>query len=166
MDMQPITINIAVANGLGSAKKLLKDIEDGTSKYHFIEVMACPGGCVGGGGQPRSQLKDIVKIRQGALYGVDERATLRRSHENPVVQTLYNQFLGEPGSPKAHKLLHTQYVECGPPKFDITKPGAPVEEGVCYESDVCDALSDEEGQGARAHVDVDATGCYGAHNLI
>lgn len=154
----PLEVNVAVANGLGNAKKLIKDVEDGTCKYQFIEVMACPGGCVGGGGQPRSKDKNIVQTRQNALYTVDEKSTLRRSHENPVVAKIYKEFLGEPGSHKAHELLHTEYVECGPAKFDITAPQAvPEEPEVCYASDVCeDDLSD----GSSSSSAVDITNCY------
>lgn len=119
---EPVTVNIAVANGLGNAKKLLKAVQEGQKEYHFIEVMACPGGCIGGGGQPRSKDKEILQKRQGALYSVDERQVLRRSHENPVVQQLYDEFLERPNSHKAHELLHTYYVPCGPEKFDINAP--------------------------------------------
>lgn len=141
---EPITVHVAVANGLGNAKKLVKSVEDGTANYHFVEVMACPGGCVGGGGQPRSKDKEIVKKRQMALYDVDERKTLRRSHDNPIVQEIYGSYLGEPCSEKAHELLHTHYVECGPGKFDITAPPPPpdacalVEEESCnVEAEIC-----------------------------
>ncbi|KAG7666757.1 putative NADP-reducing hydrogenase subunit HndD [Nannochloris sp. 'desiccata'] len=119
---EPVDVHVAVANGLGNAKKIVKKVEDGTANYHFVEVMACPGGCIGGGGQPRSKDKEILQKRQSALYGVDERKTLRRSHENPIVREIYGEYLGEPCSEKAHELLHTHYVECGPGKFDITAP--------------------------------------------
>ena len=135
---EPMTVNIAVANGLGNAKKLVKAVEDGSANYHFVEVMACPGGCVGGGGQPRSKDKEIVKKRQAALYDVDERTTLRRSHENPIVQDIYANYLGEPCSEKAHELLHTHYVECGPGKFDITAPPPPPNACDLVEEEVCD----------------------------
>nr|WNF20738.1 hydrogenase [synthetic construct] len=108
-----ITLNIAVANGLGNAKKLIKQLAAGESKYDFIEVMACPGGCIGGGGQPRSADKQILQKRQAALYDLDERNTLRRSHENEAVNQLYKEFLGEPLSHRAHELLHTHYVPGG-----------------------------------------------------
>jgi len=110
-----ITLNIAVANGLGSAKKLIKGLQDGSAKYDFIEVMACPGGCIGGGGQPRSTDKQILSKRQAAMYDLDERSTIRRSHDNPLIQQLYKEFLGEPNSHKAHDLLHTHYVAGGVP---------------------------------------------------
>jgi len=146
---EPLDVHVAVANGLGNAKKLLKAVQDGTSKYHFVEVMACPGGCIGGGGQPRSKDKNIIALRQAALYGVDERSTVRRSYENPVVKEIYARYLGEPCSDKAHALLHTNYVECGPGKFDITAPPPPPnscllpEEEVC-EAEICEASSDED----------------------
>lgn len=151
---QPVQVHVAVANGLGNAKKLLKSIEDGSCKYDFVEVMACPGGCIGGGGQPRSKDKGIILKRQQALYAADEGAVLRRSHENPVVQNIYDQYLTGPGSQRAHELLHTHYVECGPGKFDITAPPPPpgtctyVEPEVCEEKEeICnveDSPSDEE----------------------
>eukprot|EP00887_Chlorella_sp_A99_P003165 scaffold9.g3165.t1 len=127
---EPLTVNIAVANGLGNAKKLVKSVKDGEKNYHFVEVMACPGGCIGGGGQPRSKDKDILKKRQTALYGVDERAVLRRSYESPVVKKLYEEWLGTPGSHVAHANFHTSYVEHGPPKFDIARQPPPAEMSV------------------------------------
>lgn len=114
-DGEGLTINIAVANGLGNAKKLIKQLQAGESKYDFIEVMACPGGCIGGGGQPRSTDKQILQKRQQAMYALDERSTIRRSHENPLIQKLYENFLGAPNSHLAHDLLHTHYVPGGVP---------------------------------------------------
>ncbi|EFJ50358.1 iron hydrogenase [Volvox carteri f. nagariensis] len=108
-----ITLRVAVANGLGNAKKLLTKMQTGECKYDFVEIMACPSGCVGGGGQPRSTDKQVAVKRQQALYDLDERATIRRSHENPAVQKAYEDFLGEPNSHKAHDLLHTHYVPGG-----------------------------------------------------
>ncbi|MBE7011169.1 MAG: 2Fe-2S iron-sulfur cluster binding domain-containing protein [Ruminococcaceae bacterium] len=109
-------VKIAVVSGLGNARKLLNDIRDGKANYHFIEIMACPGGCVTGGGQPIVSAKvqmecDVKALRASALYSEDERATLRKSHENPDVKLLYSEFFGEPGSHKAHELLHTHYTE-------------------------------------------------------
>lgn len=109
-----LNIRIAVANGLGNAKKLVKQLQDGTSNYDFIEVMACPGGCIGGGGQPRSKDKEVLKKRQQAMYDLDERMTIRRSHDNPFITMLYEKFLEKPNSHKAHDLLHTHYVPGGP----------------------------------------------------
>ncbi|MBQ6895151.1 MAG: iron hydrogenase small subunit [Clostridia bacterium] len=113
-------VKIAVVSGLGNARKLLNDIREGKANYHFIEIMACPGGCVTGGGQPIVSAKaqaecDVKALRAAALYSEDERATLRKSHENPDIKLLYSEFFGEPGSHKAHELLHTHYTER--PKF-------------------------------------------------
>ncbi|PNH10797.1 NADP-reducing hydrogenase subunit HndC [Tetrabaena socialis] len=108
-----LTLRVAVANGLGNAKKLIAKMRSGECKYDFVEIMACPTGCVGGGGQPRSTDKQVTAKRQAALYNLDERNTLRRSHENPAVAQLYKEFLGEPLGPKAHELLHTHYVAGG-----------------------------------------------------
>ncbi len=155
---QPVDIHVAVANGLGNAKKLVKQVEDGTANYHFLEVMACPGGCIGGGGQPRSKDKEILQKRQAALYGVDERKTLRRSHENPIVVEIYDKYLGEPCGEKSHELLHTHYVECGPGKFDITAPPPEVpacdipleEECLNTDNDVCYASSSSSNSSAES----------------
>ncbi len=110
------TLNIAVASGLGNARVLMDEIKAGKSKYHFIEIMACPGGCVNGGGQPivDSQTRNVVDVRKTrakVLYGKDKKSALRKSHENPVVKTLYGEFFGEPGGHKAHEILHTSYVK-------------------------------------------------------
>ncbi|MDE7400174.1 MAG: [FeFe] hydrogenase, group A [Oscillospiraceae bacterium] len=107
-------VRVAVASGLANAKALLKRIKAGEASYDFIEIMACPGGCVNGGGQiiqPASvrNFTDIRADRAKVLYGIDESKTLRRSHENPDVQALYKEFLGEPNSHKAHEILHTSY---------------------------------------------------------
>nr|AAR04931.1 iron-hydrogenase HydA2 [Chlamydomonas reinhardtii] len=108
-----LKLRVAVANGLGNAKKLIGKMVSGEAKYDFVEIMACPAGCVGGGGQPRSTDKQITQKRQAALYDLDERNTLRRSHENEAVNQLYKEFLGEPLSHRAHELLHTHYVPGG-----------------------------------------------------
>ncbi|MEW5866356.1 MAG: NADH-dependent [FeFe] hydrogenase, group A6 [Bacillota bacterium] len=102
-------LRVAVAHGLGNAGRLLQQIRDEKVSYHFIEVMACPGGCVEGGGQPRSCDPEIAFKRAAALYAEDRRAKVRKSHENLAVRRLYDEFLGEPGSEAAHKLLHTTY---------------------------------------------------------
>lgn len=107
-------VKIAVASGLANAKKLLKSVKSGEAKYDFIEIMACPGGCVNGGGQiiqPASvrNFTDIRAKRAEVLYGIDENCAQRRSHENPDIQTLYKEFFGEPNSHKAHEILHTNY---------------------------------------------------------
>ncbi len=107
-------INIAVAQGLKNVRKLLEEIRDGKSKYQFIEVMTCPGGCIMGGGQPirtayEKATLDIPSLRAKALYKADEKATYRISCDNKSVKKLYKEFLGKPNSEKAHKLLHTHY---------------------------------------------------------
>jgi len=103
-------VRIAVVSGTANAKKVLEKVKDGTGNWHFMEFMACPGGCISGGGQPKSALppSDAVRApRTGALYTIDERSTLRLSHENPQIKTLYADYLGEPGNEISHKLLHT-----------------------------------------------------------
>lgn len=111
------TINVAVANGLKNAKSILEKVKEGKKQYHIVEIMACPGGCVAGGGQPLVEAgkysypldPDMIKKRQQALYTIDEHKTIRKSHENPYIQKLYEEFLENPGSEIAHKLLHTNY---------------------------------------------------------
>ncbi len=107
-------INICVASGLKNARKIMKEIEEGKSPYQFIEIMACPGGCVMGGGQPikSSRVRSIVdvrKLRSNALYTIDEQSIIRKSHQNPELQTIYKEFLKTPGGKLAHKYLHTTY---------------------------------------------------------
>ncbi|MDD4776772.1 MAG: NADH-dependent [FeFe] hydrogenase, group A6 [Fermentimonas sp.] len=110
VDFDGIELNIGIAHGLGNARKLLDEVRAGTSKYHAIEIMACPGGCIGGGGQPYHHgNSEILSKRAAAIYTEDERKTIRKSHENPSIIKLYKEFLGEPGSHKAHSLLHTEY---------------------------------------------------------
>ncbi len=109
-------INICVASGLANARKIMDDIKAGKSKYHFIEIMACPGGCVNGGGQPivsseKRNLVDVAKTRAGVLYKKDKKDALRKSHDNPVVNTLYGDYFEKPNSHVAHKTLHTSYVK-------------------------------------------------------
>src|SRR5690554_5844537 len=110
VDFDGLKLNIGIAHGLGNARKLLDEVRAGRSQYHAIEIMACPGGCISGGGQPYTHLKEeILKRRTAALYMADERKRIRKSHENPSIIRLYKEFLGEPGSPRAHSLLHTEY---------------------------------------------------------
>jgi NADH-quinone oxidoreductase subunit G len=105
-----MNINVAVASGLGNARKILEDIQSGKSNYHAIEIMACPGGCIGGGGQPYHHGNlDIISERAKGLYKEDRSKKTRKSHENVYVQNLYKDFLGKPYGEKAHKLLHTHY---------------------------------------------------------
>ena len=116
IELEGITLKAAVAHGLGNAKKLLDRIKAGEADYHFVEIMACPGGCVNGGGQPiqpsgvRSWI-DLREERAKAIYEEDKSLPIRKSHENPKVKMLYDEYFGEPGGDKAHKLLHTHYKE-------------------------------------------------------
>ncbi len=109
-------IHVAVASSLGNARALLNKVKAGEASYHFIEIMGCPGGCVNGGGQPQQpasvrNFTDIRALRAKALYDQDAAMPIRKSHENPSIKRLYEEFLGEPGSHKAHELLHTTYVK-------------------------------------------------------
>jgi NADP-reducing hydrogenase subunit HndD len=109
--LEGVTLNVAVAHGLGNARKVIELIRSGKAQYHFIEVMTCPGGCIGGGGQPRVTTDEVRKARIAAIYREDEGRKLRKSHENPAVQQLYKEFLGKPLGEKSHHLLHTEYEE-------------------------------------------------------
>jgi len=112
VDFDGLDINIGIAHGLGNARKLLDEVKAGKSKYHAIEVMACPGGCIGGGGQPLHHGDaSILQARTKAIYKEDELKVIRKSHENPYILKLYDEFLGEPLSEKAHELLHTHYFD-------------------------------------------------------
>ena len=112
LDFNGTSIKIGIAHGLGNARKLLDDVRSGKSKYHAIEVMACPGGCIGGGGQPLHHgNSEIIKARATAIYAEDKKKPLRKSHENPFIIKLYHEFLGKPGSEKSHQLLHTRYFD-------------------------------------------------------
>ena len=112
IDFDGLPIKIGIAHGLGNARKLLEDIQAGKSEFHAIEIMSCPGGCIGGGGQPYHHGNaEILKKRQMAIYQEDKNKTLRKSHENPHIIKLYEEFLGEPMSEKAHHLLHTEYFD-------------------------------------------------------
>ena len=129
MTLGGMEVNIAVASGMKNAKVLLDDIREGKSKYHFIELMGCPGGCINGGGMPivrhcflPDEAADIMDTyrakRAAALYSEDERNTLRQSHNNSQIKELYEKFLGEPNSHLAHELLHTSYEAKKPFKLD------------------------------------------------
>jgi len=107
-------VKVAVAHGLANARKLMDKVVDGTADYHFIEIMACPGGCVGGGGQPLPVSREKLAKRAGALYRDDcEVQQYRESHENPAIKQLYDKFLKEPLGHKSHELLHTRYMQRG-----------------------------------------------------
>jgi NADH-quinone oxidoreductase subunit G len=103
-------IKVAVVNTLGAARKLLEKMRNGEVEYHFVEFMACPGGCIGGGGQPIPTTEEVLIKRMEAIYEIDYDSKLRKSHENPAVKKLYEEFLKEPNSEIAHHLLHTHYV--------------------------------------------------------
>lgn len=109
VEIGDLVVNIAVASGLGNAAKLLDEVRAGNSKYHWIEIMACPHGCVGGGGQPLPVNNEKKEKRAEGLASVDKNKYIRKSHENPMVQKLYDDFLGEPLADKSHKLLHTHF---------------------------------------------------------
>jgi NADP-reducing hydrogenase subunit HndD len=112
IDFNGLPLNIGIAHGLGNARKLLDDVRSGKSQFHAIEVMACPGGCIGGGGQPLHHGdSDIIKARAAAIYREDSNKPIRKSHENPFIIKLYEEFLGKPNSEKAHHLLHTKYFD-------------------------------------------------------
>ena len=110
-----VTVNVAVASGLGNARKVMEDIKSGKKNYTFVEIMACPGGCINGGGQPyihdevRNNM-DLKTLRATALYDFDKYNKYRISNETPAVKKLYEEFFGEPNSHKAHELLHTHYI--------------------------------------------------------
>lgn len=115
-DVAGMQVRVAVASGLGNARKLLDMVENGEKEYDFIEIMACPGGCVNGGGQPQVHAKvrnftDVRAERAKVLYNLDKNNPIRKSHENPAIKEIYATYLGEPGSELAHKLLHTTYVK-------------------------------------------------------
>lgn len=117
-----LDLNVAVASGLANARKLLDDVKSGKKNYHFIEIMGCPGGCVNGGGQPQQpasvrNFTDIRALRAKALYNIDAEMPLRKSHENPAIKQVYDEYLGKPGSHKAHEILHTTYVKRTVNKF-------------------------------------------------
>lgn len=119
LDINGITVNVAVANGINNAKTILEKVRKGDKQYHIIEIMACPGGCIGGGGQPLQHVEefkypldpDVLRKRREAIYMIDGGSKIRKSHENPFVLKLYDEFLGEPGSEVAHELLHTKYFK-------------------------------------------------------
>lgn len=104
-------LKVAIAHGLVNANKIMSLVRQGKSPYHFVEIMACPGGCIGGGGQPIPTSMEIRKNRMKAIYSEDEHMVLRKSHENPDVIAIYKEFLDKPNSHKSHELLHTHYVE-------------------------------------------------------
>ena len=123
-DLGGLTVKVAVASGVKNAKKLCEKVRNGEADYHFIEIMCCPGGCINGGGQPIQPASvrnfvDLKGLRAAALYKDDENLPIRKSHENPVVKTLYDEYFEKPGSHRAHEILHTHYV--ARPKVNVNK---------------------------------------------
>lgn len=115
-------IKVVAVSGLANAQKIMEEIKSGKADYQFVEIMACPGGCIMGGGQPIKSSKirrevDVRKLRADALYSIDEKSKIRKSHENTTLKKIYEEYLEEPGSYRAHKLLHTHYMES--PKYNI-----------------------------------------------
>lgn len=110
-DLGGTKIKVAIVHTLKNARIILDRIKAGECDYTFVEIMACPGGCIGGGGQPYGTTNEIRRKRIAALYEIDKGLTLRKSHENPDIIALYKEFLGEPLSEKAHHLLHTHYAQ-------------------------------------------------------
>ncbi|MCI8815035.1 MAG: ferredoxin, partial [Lachnospiraceae bacterium] len=109
-------VKVAIVSGLGNARTLLNKVKSGEADYHFIEIMGCPGGCVNGGGQPHVSASfknenDVRALRAKVLYDYDSANPIRKSHENPQIKKVYEEFFGEPGSHKAHEILHTTYVK-------------------------------------------------------
>ncbi|MBP2649712.1 MAG: hydrogenase, Fe-only [Firmicutes bacterium] len=109
VDLDGTTVKVAIANGLGNARILLEKIKSGQADYQFVEIMACPGGCIGGGGQPHGTTTVTKQGRMSAMYQADKNSALRQSHKNPAIISLYKDFLAQPLGHKSHKLLHTQY---------------------------------------------------------
>jgi iron-only hydrogenase group A len=108
--LENVTLKVAVAHGLGNAQKVIDRIKSGEASYHFVEVMTCPGGCIGGGGQPRLTSNAVRKERIKAIYKEDESKKLRKSHDNPKIKQVYGEFLTIPLGKKSHHLLHTSYT--------------------------------------------------------
>ena len=115
-DLAGTPLRVAIASGLGNARRLMEAIRSGRASYDFVEIMACPGGCVGGGGQPIHDGQELAAERAGVLYELDRANALRFSHENPAVLACYRDFLGQPLSEKAHHLLHTDHRAWDMPK--------------------------------------------------
>ena len=114
VSIKDLQVNVAVVYGTANAAKLLEQIKSGQKQYHFVEVMTCPGGCIGGGGQPKNIMKDADQVRKAriaVLYARDAGMELRKSHENPEIKQVYEEFYGKPLSEMAEKMLHTKYED-------------------------------------------------------
>ena len=116
-----VTAKVAVAHGLSNARKVCELVAAGKADYHFIEVMCCPGGCIGGGGQPRLTTNDVRRARIKAIYKEDEGRPMRKSHVNPAITQIYTEFLGTPLGKQSHHLLHTHYQ----PRGQAAEPAKP-----------------------------------------
>lgn len=116
IDLNGTSLNLAIASGLGNARQLIESIRSGEKKYDFVEVMACPGGCAAGGGQPIHVGEELGEERCGVLYNLDKNNSIRFSHENPSIADIYKNYLEKPLSHKSHKLLHTNHHEWEMPK--------------------------------------------------
>lgn len=154
-----VEVRVAVTSGLKNARVLMEQIANGTSPYHFIEVMGCPGGCITGGGQPRSDDPEVRAKRLKGIYDEDESKVLRKSHENPSIVSFYKEFLGEPNGHKAHELLHTHYTKRGIyNEFSYDLPSAVVtqakeEKPEIPVSPLAVQIQKRDAQGARAQQD-------------
>ncbi len=114
VSMNGVTVKVIVAHSLGAARQIMEKVRTGELKdYHFIEVMACPGGCIGGGGQPIATTVETRERRIAGIYERDKKLPLRKSHENPEIQVIYKEFLKEPLGHLSHELLHTHYTPRG-----------------------------------------------------
>ena len=109
------TVRVAVVSGLGNTRALMEAVKSGEAEYDFVEVMACPGGCAGGGGQPIRDGQELADTRGKVLWNLDQKSAIRYSHENPDVQALYSEFLVKPLGEKSHHLLHTDLTEWSVP---------------------------------------------------
>lgn len=111
ININGLDLGVAVVSGLGNARELLDEIRNGRDDIHFIEIMACPGGCINGGGQHIGADNEAIRARSCALYEIDDREPIKVSHKNPDVVDLYSRFLGKPLGERSHALLHTSYQE-------------------------------------------------------
>ncbi len=109
LEIDGLKVGVAVCNGINNARKLVEEIKAGRDDLHFIEIMTCPSGCIGGGGQPYNADEEHLRARMQALYRIDQHSQLRNSHDNPDVRRLYEEFLGKPLGERSHQLLHTHY---------------------------------------------------------
>lgn len=111
VDLDGASVKVAVVHTISKARKMMELIKNGTADYAFIEVMCCPGGCIGGGGQPYGATNELRLRRMEGIYMVDSKLPIRKSHENPAIQKLYEEYLGKPLGEKSHYLLHTHYSD-------------------------------------------------------